>query len=117
LKDRRGDQRGVNGSQSKFLTEFGICPEINPNPLYDTNSGQRTGTKILIRALHEPKQSNISPALSNAHESDSTSSVTCCITEGKIKTATAHTAGGGAEPQRERKELRREAAACGIREP
>jgi hypothetical protein len=26
LKDRRGDQRGVNGSQLKFLTEFGLYP-------------------------------------------------------------------------------------------
>jgi L-amino acid N-acyltransferase YncA len=83
----------------------------------NTTAGQRTGTKILTRALHEIKQSNIWPALSNAHESEPTSSVTCCITEGKIKTAMAHTTGGGAEPQRERKELRREAAACGIREP
>jgi hypothetical protein len=33
LKDRRGDQRGVNGSQSKFLTEFGLYLKINPNPL------------------------------------------------------------------------------------
>jgi hypothetical protein len=24
---------GVNGSQSKFLTEFGLCPKINPRPL------------------------------------------------------------------------------------
>jgi hypothetical protein len=24
---------GVNGSQSKFLTEFGLCPQINPRPL------------------------------------------------------------------------------------
>jgi hypothetical protein len=32
MKDRRGDQRGVNGSQSKFLTEFGLYPKINPNP-------------------------------------------------------------------------------------
>jgi hypothetical protein len=24
---------GVNGSQSKFLTEFGLCPKINPKPL------------------------------------------------------------------------------------
>jgi hypothetical protein len=31
LKDRRGDQRGgVNGSQSKFHTEFGLCPKNQP---------------------------------------------------------------------------------------
>jgi hypothetical protein len=24
---------GENGSQSKFLTEFGLCPKINPKPL------------------------------------------------------------------------------------
>jgi hypothetical protein len=33
VKDRRGDQRGVNGSQLRFLTEFGLYPKINPNPL------------------------------------------------------------------------------------
>jgi hypothetical protein len=27
---------GVNGSQLKFLTEFGLCPKINPNPLAST---------------------------------------------------------------------------------
>jgi hypothetical protein len=31
LKDRRGDQRGVNGSQSKFLMKFGLCPKFNPS--------------------------------------------------------------------------------------
>jgi hypothetical protein len=30
VKDRRGDQRGVNGSQSKFLTEFGLYPKNQP---------------------------------------------------------------------------------------
>jgi hypothetical protein len=40
LKDRRGDQRGgVNGSQSKFLTEFGLYPKINPNPQLAKSSG------------------------------------------------------------------------------
>jgi hypothetical protein len=29
---RRPEGGGVNGSQSKFLTEFGLYPKINPNP-------------------------------------------------------------------------------------
>jgi hypothetical protein len=29
-----GDQREVNVSQSKFLTEFGLCPKINPKPIF-----------------------------------------------------------------------------------
>jgi hypothetical protein len=33
LKDRRRRPEGVNGSQLKFLTEFGLCPKINPKPL------------------------------------------------------------------------------------
>jgi hypothetical protein len=53
----------------------------------------RAGTKILTRALHETEQPNIWPALSDAHESEPMSSEICCITEGKIKTAMAHTAG------------------------
>jgi hypothetical protein len=34
---------GVNGSQSKFLTEFGLCPKINPNPQHAKSSGAETG--------------------------------------------------------------------------
>jgi hypothetical protein len=47
LKDRSGDQRGggVNGSQSKFLTEFGLYPKLNPNPLNKTKQRNRTGEK------------------------------------------------------------------------
>jgi hypothetical protein len=46
LKDRRGDQRGVNESQSKFLKEFGLYPKINPNPQHVKSSGAETGRKM-----------------------------------------------------------------------
>jgi hypothetical protein len=39
LKDRRGDQRGgVNGSQSKFLTKFGLYPKSQPKPLSSSSA-------------------------------------------------------------------------------
>jgi hypothetical protein len=33
LKDRRRRPKGVNGSQSKFLKELGLYPEIDPTTL------------------------------------------------------------------------------------
>jgi hypothetical protein len=44
VKDRRGDQRGggVNGSQLKFLKEFGLYPKLNPNPQPANFSGAET---------------------------------------------------------------------------
>jgi hypothetical protein len=48
LKDRRGDQRGgVNGSQTKFLTKFGLYPKINPDPQHTKSSGADTGEATL----------------------------------------------------------------------
>jgi hypothetical protein len=31
---KKATREGVNGSQSKFLTELGLCPEINPKPIF-----------------------------------------------------------------------------------
>jgi hypothetical protein len=31
---KKATRGGVNGSQSKFLTELGLCPEINPKPIF-----------------------------------------------------------------------------------
>jgi hypothetical protein len=36
---RRPEGGGVNGSQSKFLTEFGLYPKINPKPQHAKSRG------------------------------------------------------------------------------
>jgi hypothetical protein len=35
---KRRPEGGVNGSQSKFLTEFGLYPKINPKPQHAKSS-------------------------------------------------------------------------------
>jgi hypothetical protein len=47
LKERRGDQRGVNESQLKFLTEFDLYPKINPKPQHVKSSGAEIGEATL----------------------------------------------------------------------
>jgi hypothetical protein len=42
---------GVNGSQSKFLTEYGLCPKINPKPL-SSNSAKSDW----LQTSHRPSE-------------------------------------------------------------
>jgi hypothetical protein len=42
---------GVNGSQSKFLSEYGLCPKINPKPL-SSNSARSDW----LQTSHRPSE-------------------------------------------------------------
>jgi hypothetical protein len=63
---------GVNGSQLKFLTEFGLYPKINPNPQHAKSSGagrrhrkltvKSAGTNCCCTLAHEESEKN-NPAM------------------------------------------------------
>jgi hypothetical protein len=44
---KRRPEGGVNGSQTKFLTKFGLYPKINPDPQHTKSSGADTGEATL----------------------------------------------------------------------
>jgi hypothetical protein len=65
-----------------LLLEQGKTQAPNGNLMRDRRA-DRAGTEILIRTLHETEQPKIRPVLSEAHETEPTSSETYCRTEEK----------------------------------